>query len=454
MDFSSHRLTWQEKVGYGFGDLASNFFWQMFSIYIAKFYTDVFLLGAAAMGTMMFVTRLGDAFIDPLIGLAADRTHTRWGHFRPYLLWMALPLAVTAVLTFTVPSWDPASKTVYAYVTLSLMMVAYSAINIPYSALLGVLSPNPAERTSASTYRFVMAFLPVFVIVNATLPLVRYFGGADNSAYGWQMTMVVYSTIAVVMFVATFFATRERVSPSPAVKLSLGHDLRALLANRPWLILCIVSIAALTFGNIRGTVIVYYFDYVVPGGKPYFGAVMTSGALAFITGVMITSPLARFFGKRNFYRVSMLLTALLTAAFYWVPPSNLALLWAMNVAINFAAAPTAPLIWSMYADTADFSEWRCGQRATGLTFSAASFAQKLGWAIGGAGVGWMLAGFGYQPGVAQNAYTVHGILLMMSLIPAAVALVAVIALSFYELDEPTVRVMTDELQARRLQTQS
>ena len=173
------RLSVTEKVGYGFGDLASNLFWQMFSIFMAKFYTDVFLLGAATMGTMMLVTRVGDAFFDPLIGTIADRTQTRWGHFRPYLIWMAVPLALSAVLTFTTPSFGGTARVLYAYLTLTLMMVAYSAINIPYSALLGVLTPNSADRTSASTYRFVMALLPVFIIVNATLPLVRAFGGSN-----------------------------------------------------------------------------------------------------------------------------------------------------------------------------------------------------------------------------------------------------------------------------------
>ncbi|MGB8693617.1 MAG: MFS transporter, partial [Steroidobacteraceae bacterium] len=179
-----------EKIGYGFGDLASNLFWQMFSIYIAKFYTDVFLLGAATMGTMMLVTRVGDAFIDPMIGTIADRTRTRWGHFRPYLLWMAIPMAAAAILTFSTPSFGGTARTVYAYATLCMMMIAYSAINIPYSALLGVLTPSSEERTSVSSYRFVMALLPVFIIVNTAIPMVRHVGGSDNSPAGWQMTMI------------------------------------------------------------------------------------------------------------------------------------------------------------------------------------------------------------------------------------------------------------------------
>jgi GPH family glycoside/pentoside/hexuronide:cation symporter len=449
MTTENDRLSVTEKIGYGFGDLASNLFWQMFSIFIAKFYTDVFLLGAAAMGTMMLVTRMADAVIDPMIGTIADRTQTRWGHFRPYLIWMALPMAATAVLTFTTPSFGGTPRVVYAYVTLTLMMFAYSAINIPYSALLGVLTPDSKERTSVSSYRFVMAILPVFIIVNTAIPMVHFFGGSDNSPAGWQATMAVYSAAAVILYFATFAMTKERVQPADKQETSLSSDVKDLLRNRPWVVLCVVGIFALTYNNIRNTVIVYYFDYVVPDGKGYFGPVMTTGAVAFILGVMATAPLSKRFGKRNFYMVSMALTGLLTAAFYFVPASNIRMVWAAHALISFCAAPTAPLVWAMYADTADYSEWKWGRRATGLIFSAASFSQKFGWAIGGAGAGWLLAYFGYVPGVAQDSRTINGIMLMMSMIPAIGAVVAVLALWFYELDEGVVETMTAELEARR-----
>ncbi len=443
------RLTVVEKIGYGFGDLASNLFWQMFSIYIAKFYTDVFLLSAAAMGTMMLVSRIGDAVIDPMIGTIADRTNTRWGHFRPYLLWMALPMALTAVATFSTPNLGGQGKLIYAYVTLMLMMLAYSAINIPYSALLGVLTPNSEDRTSASSYRFVMAFLPVFVIVNTAIPLARFFGGSDNSPFGWQMTMIVYASIAVVLFFATFLMTRERVEPPPKQETSLKSDVGDLIRNRPGVILCIVGIAALTCSNVRSTVLVYYFDYVVPDGKSYFGKVMSTGAAAFIAGVMVTSPLSKIFGKRNFYMFSMTLSAIFTAGFYFIPPASIGLVWAAHALISFVTAPTAPIVWAMYADTADYSEWKWGRRATGLIFSAASFAQKFGWAIGGGGAGWLLAYYGYVPNIMQTPHTIHGMLLMTSFIPAVGAAIAVVALFFYTLDDRTVEIMGEELKARR-----
>jgi sugar (glycoside-pentoside-hexuronide) transporter len=444
------KLTVIEKVGYGFGDLASNLFWQMFSIFIAKFYTDVFLLGAATMGTMLLVTRMFDSVVDPTMGMLADRTNTRWGKFRPYLLWMAVPMALTAVATFTTPSFGGTARTVYAYLTLSLMMLAYTAINIPYSALLGVLTPDSKERTSASSYRFVMALLPVFIIVNTAIPMVEWFGGGNaNSSYGWQMTMVVYSLAAVLLFWATFAMTTERVKPPPEQQSSLKEDVRNLFRNRPWVVLSFVGIAALTYANIRGTVSIYYFEYTVPNGKALFGPIMTTGAAAFIAGVMLTAPLSKIFGKRNFYMASMAITALLTVGFYYVPTDNVPLVWGANALINFVAAPTAPLVWAMYADSADYSEWKFGRRATGLVFSAASFAQKLGWAVGGAGTGWLLAFFGYVPNIAQSPETINGLKLMMSFIPAAGALLAIAALWFYPLDEATVERMARELEARR-----
>lgn len=225
--------------------------------------------------------------------------------------------------------------------------------------------------------------------------------------------------------------------------------MRDLFRNTPWVVLRIVGVAALTYANIRGSVIIYYFDYVVPNGKEYFSPVMTTGAMAFIAGVMVTAPLSRRFGKRNFYMVSMALTAALTTAFYYVPPANIPLVWRARALISFVAAPTAPLVWAMYADTADYSEWKWGRRATGLIFSAASFAQKFGWAIGGGGTGWLLAYFGYMPNIPQDLRTIDGIKMMMSVIPAVGAVIAIAALWFYKLDEATVTRMGVELKQRR-----
>jgi GPH family glycoside/pentoside/hexuronide:cation symporter len=443
------RLSFFDKIGYGFGDFASNFFWQMFAIYIAKYYTDVFMLGAAAMGTMMLVTRSADAIIDPLIGIVADRTRTRFGRFRPYLLWFALPLALAAVATFTVPALEGGAKLTYAYITLTVLMFCYSAINIPYSALFGVLTSDATERSTVSAYRFVFGFLPIFILVNATDPMVRYFGGSSVAPRGWQAAMIVYSAVAVVFFVLTFLLTRERVQPVADHRQDLRQDLRDLRANRPWMILSLVGIAALTCGNMRSAVMLYYFDYVVPGGHGAFATAMTIGAIAFLVGVAASAPLVHRFGKKPFYMWSTLATAALLVGFYFVPVTNLHAIWVMHGLISLAIAPTAPIIWSMYADTADYSEWKSDRRATGLVFSAASFSQKVGWAFGGAGTGWLLEYFGYHPNVAQSPGTVQGIMLMMSVIPAVIAVLAAFALRFYTLDDAEVSRMAQELAPRR-----
>jgi sugar (glycoside-pentoside-hexuronide) transporter len=339
-------------------------------------------------------------------------------------------------------------RVVYAYVTLSLMMIAYSAVNIPYSALLGVLTPNSEDRTSACSYRFVLAFIPIFIIAYCTIPIATHFGGSPNSPKGWQMAMIVFSTIAVIAYFVTFLMTRERVQPARAEAGSLRNDLRDLFGNRPWVVLSVVGVAALAYGNVRNTVIVYYFQYVVPNGDHYFSSIVATGALAFIIGVILTSPLSRRFGKRNFYMWSMSIAALLTIGYYWVPPANIPLVWGGHLLISLFTAPTAPLVWAMYADTADYSEWKNGRRATGLVFSAASFAQKFGWAIGGGGAGWLLAYFGYVPNVAQSAHTVNGIMLMVTIIPSVAAVIAIAGLWFYGIDEKMMKQISADLASR------
>jgi glycoside/pentoside/hexuronide:cation symporter, GPH family len=444
-----HKLSVLEKVGYGLGDTASNFFWQTFALFIMFFYTDVFGIAAAAVGTMMLATRIGDTFVDPIVGIIADRTKSRWGRFRPYLLWLAVPMGVIAVLTFTTPGFSPAGKLVYAYVTLSLMMVAYSAINIPYSALMGVMTPSSIERTSLSSYRFVLAFVAAFIVQWTTLPIVKFFGaGKDTSPFGWQMAMIIFSIAAALLFVATFATTKERVQPPVEAGSSLKNDLKDLGKNKPWVVLFFVGIFALNYASIRNGAAIYYFKYFV-GRSDLFGKIMASGTAAFIAGVMVTRWATQLFGKRNFYMGAMAVTSALTILFYFVPKDEIAVIWASQIVISFVSAPTAPLVWAMYADTADYSEWKSGRRATGLVFSAASFAQKFGWAIGGALTGWLLAYFGFEANKVQSEGAQHGIVLMMSFIPAVGSILATIALCFYPLTEPTMKKIEEELTLRR-----
>jgi GPH family glycoside/pentoside/hexuronide:cation symporter len=447
MTNESGRLSVKEKIGYGLGDTASNFYWQMFNNFLMFFYTDVFGIPAAAAGTMFGVTRIWDTFIDPVMGIVADRTTTKWGKFRPFLLWIALPIGVIGVLTFTTPDLSVSGKIAYAYVTLTLLMAAYTAINTPYSALMGVLTPNSLERTSLSSYRFVLAFAGTIVVQGATLPLVKFFG-KGNQAAGFQLTMVVFSILAIVLFVLTFLGTRERVQPPKGQKTSLKKDLRDLIHNRPWMVLFFMGIFALSYNSIRSGAVIYYFKYYV-AKQDMTSIFMVVGTIAAILGVMSTKFLTKLMGKRNLYMLVMTLVSIISVGFYFIPKENITLIFAVHILISFVLGPTAPLIWAMYADTADYSEWKWGRRATGLVFSAATFAQKFGWAIGGALAGWLLAYYGFKANVVQTETAQNGIRLMISVIPAVGSLLAAATAWFYTLNEPMMKTIEKELTERK-----
>jgi glycoside/pentoside/hexuronide:cation symporter, GPH family len=447
MSIESVKISIKEKIGYGLGDTASNFFFQMFMNFLLFFYTDVFGIPAAAAGTMFLVTRIWDTFNDPLMGVIADRTNTKWGKFRPYLIWIVIPFAIIGVLTFTTPNLSVTGKIIYAYITYTLMMMAYTAINIPYSALMGVISPNSLERTSLSSYRFVLAFVGAFIIQGLTLPLVEFLG-KGNQAKGFQLTMVFYSVLAVILFLITFSTTKERVQPPKDQKTSLKSDLKDLAHNQPWLVLFFLGIFALSYISIRSGSIMYYFKYYL-GRETLASVFMVSGTVGVIIGVMLTEYFSKKFGKRNLYMILMGITSVLTIIFYFIKPEQIVLIFAVHILISFIMGPTAPLIWAMYADTADYSEWKFGRRATGLVFSAATFAQKFGWTIGGALAGWLLAYYGFKANVVQSMETQNGIRMMMSIIPAAGSILATVAAIFYKIDEPLMKKIEIELAERK-----
>ena len=447
MSIESVKISIKEKIGYGLGDTASNFFFQMFMNFLLFFYTDVFGIPAAAAGTMLFVTKIWDTFNDPIMGVIADRTNTKWGKFRPYLIWIVIPFAIIGVLTFTTPNLSVNGKIIYAYITYTLMMMAYTAINIPYSALMGVISPNSIERTSLSSYRFVLAFVGAFIIQGLTLPLVEFFG-KGNQPKGFQLTMVFYSVLAVILFLITFSTTKERVHPPKEQKTSLKSDLKDLAHNQPWLVLFFLGIFALSYISIRSGSIMYYFKYYL-GRETLASVFMVSGTVGVIIGVMLTEYFSKKFGKRNLYMILMGITSVLTIIFYFIKPEQIVLIFAVHILISFIMGPTAPLIWAMYADTADYSEWKFGRRATGLVFSAATFAQKFGWTIGGALAGWLLAYYGFKANVVQSMETQNGIRMMMSIIPAAGSILATVAAIFYKIDEPLMKKIELELAERK-----
>ena len=447
MPTSKDKVTFLEKVGYGLGDTASNFYFQMFMIYLTFFYTDVFGISPAAVGTMFFVTKMWDTFNDPIMGVLADRTNTRWGKFRPYLIWMVIPFGVIGVLTFTTPDLSASGKLIYAYITYTLMMMAYTAINIPYSALMGVISPNSLVRTSVSSYRFILAMAGTFIVQGATLPMVNFFGKGSEQK-GFQMAMVVYAIAAIILFLITFLTTKERVQPAKEQQSTLKEDLKDLMANKPWLILFVIGIFTLFNIAIRNAAIMYYFKYYI-GNQNLSSLFMMLGTIGVMVGVALTGPLSKIFGKRKLYMFLMGLTAVLTALFYLIPKDQIVAVFAMHILISTVMGPTAPLIWAMYADTADYSEWKSGHRATGLVFSAATFAQKFGWTIGAAIAGWLLAAFGFKANIEQTPEALNGIRLMISIIPAAAALLSTISVSFYNLDDELMKKIEVELKERK-----
>jgi GPH family glycoside/pentoside/hexuronide:cation symporter len=447
MQQMSQRLSFKEKVGYGLGDTASNLYFQMFMIYLLFFYTDVFGISPAAAGTMLFVSRFWDAINDPLMGIISDRTNSRWGKFRPYLVWISIPIALIGVAAFYTPDLSVQGKIIYAYITFTLMMMAYTAINIPYSALMGVLTPDSQERTSVSTYRFVLASMGALIVQKFTLPMVRFFGG-DNQAAGFPLAMAVYGVVAAILFYITFATTKERVQPAADQSSSLKSDLKDLTRNRPWMVLLVMGISSLAYAIIRGGSVIFYFKYYI-GNEDQSSTFMITGTVAFIAGVAATQYLSGRFGKKRLYIFVMGLSSILTCLFFFVSREQIGLIFALNIVTMLVMAPQAPLIWAMYADTADYSEWKNKRRATGLVFSAATFAQKFGIALGGGAAGWLLALFGFVANVEQSPETLQGIRLMMSFIPGIAAVIATIAALFYELDDPKMKQIEQDLATRR-----
>lgn len=460
----SQNITIKEKIGYGFGDFASSMFWKIFSVYLLYYYTDIFGIPAAIVGTMFLVTRIWDTALDPVIGIIADRTETKWGKFRPYLLWVAVPFGIVGILTFTAPELSMSGKLIYAYVTYTLMMMVYSAINVPYASLMGVMTSNLKDRTTLSTFRFIFAFAGSILVLATAEPLVSLLSqtsaGIDLKR-GWQLTMVIYAVIAVVFFYFTFSWTKERVKPPKEQKTSLKEDLKNLATNKPWFILLGAGVSTLIFNSLRDGSAIYYFKYFFKSQEafqmPLFNVAinystlyLVLGQAANIVGVVLAKPISDKIGKKNTFLYFMILASILSCIFFIFKEDDLVLIFTFQFLISVCAGSIFPLLWSMYADIADYSEWKTGRRATGLIFSSSSMSQKLGWTLGGALTGWMLALYGFEANVAQTVETQTGIRLMLSFIPAAGAMLSAIFIVFYKLSDTFMIQVTDELSDRRL----
>jgi GPH family glycoside/pentoside/hexuronide:cation symporter len=461
----SPRLSVGEKIGYGLGDTASNLYFQFFNLFLFYYYTDVFGLNPAAIGTMYLIANFWDAVNDPMMGAIADRMQTRKGKYRPFLLWCAIPYGLLGYAIFANPDLGEAGKLAYAYVTFIAFKMIYTAINVPYSAMMGVISPNENDRMALSTYRFIGAFGGGFIVSLLVRPLVKLFGG-DDEVLGFQLTMALFGVASVIMFFLTYATTRERVEPQRDQGVSVMKDLSLLCRNLPWLIMIGAAVCTLANVAVRGAVTVHYFKYYVGNsdepvfsigreGTPFFldfdktTIFMSSGMIAFIIGVVFTGLVGRAFGKRNALAGLTLLNAVAIIAFFFIPPTATATMFTVNIIANILAGPTPALVWALYTDVADYGEWKYGRRATGLVFSAAMFAQKMGLTIGGAAAGWMLAAFGFVANTTQSPEALMGIRIMFCIIPGALAIANGIILLFYPLSTRKTAQMHRELKALR-----
>lgn len=528
-------LSIKERVGYGLGDAGFNFYWAIIGSYLVFFYTDVFGLGAAAAASMIAITKIIDAITDPVMGAIADRTQTRWGKFRPYLLWGALPMMGAAILTMSTPDLDDTGKLIWAYATYSLLMLCYTVLNMPYNSLSAVMTADTQERSKLNSTRFFFAYLSSIFVGAATPELAEYFGDGDRySAHGWQMTMVVYAIIASCLFAVTFFSTRERIRPSATqAKTNPLNDLKDLFVCRPWLVLFMLALVFMVTMTLRGSSAAYYFRYFVE--RPdllgnYIGLQMAG----LMVGAMSASTLTRYFDKRKLMMLLMCVVAALSIAFTFVPkpeslgvvdipagsnvqldasellgashsegdtyqwlrhdkifwiikervplaengqqltltdtdnlvvsvkrisaegsiqdsaelPSEIILMFVLNILISVALGFKPPITWAMYADVADYNEWRNGRRATAMTFAATTFSQKIGSAGGSALMLSVLATMGYQAGQMQQGASLDSIVYMQTLVPGLFALLTATSLIFYNLTDAKLEELQLELKAR------
>ena len=493
MQSSTEKLSVREKIGYGFGDGAANFVFQTMLIFQLGFYTDVFGITTAAAGTLLLVGRFWDAAFDPFMGVVADRTNTRWGKFRPWVLWSAVPFAVMFVLAFTTPNFGSTGKLVYAYVTYILLMTVYSVNNLPYSALNGVITGDVNDRTSLSSYRFFFAMAASLIVQGLTLPMVAKLGQGDT-AKGWSMTIGIFALLSIVFFVITFLSVRERIKPDPNQKSSPKQDFADLLKNKPWISMFVLTLFLFITLALWGSAMFFYFSYYVDKDNLFnflqsmglvtttsagvevasswwhgilsaFGLIATtdrsnvssvgfslfnmSGQFVMILGVLSSKALSIRFGKKKVFLLGLGLTTLFTALFILLPSDAIGLTFVLNLFKSLAYGPTIPLLWAMMADVADYAEWTTKRRATGVVFAGIVFALKAGLGFGGAICGWLLAAYGYVPNVVQSAGALLGIRMTASIFPAMTFLIGVLSLTFYGISKKLNLQIQDELAERR-----
>lgn len=468
---TSQKLKWKEKVGYSMGDVAANMVFQMMMIYQLKFYTDIFGLDGAVAGSILLIAPLLSAFADPLVGVLADRTHTRWGKYRPWLLWSAVPFCACYILAFNNPGLqDKTQLTVYATVSYVLLLCMYSFSNTPYSSLSGVMTSSIRERTSVNTIRFIASSMAQFGVQGFTLLLVDRLG-VGNAAHGWSMTVLLYALLALVLLLVCFFSTRERISPPPHQQTSIHEDVSQTLGDVSWRVMFVLCFSIYVALAMSGASMNFYFQsYLDPEALYLFlhrlgladraGQAYTVGfslfnvvnaSVQFLGVLLLSAYLSNRFGKKTVYIVGLLLTVVFQLMFYLPGTHDVLSVYVLCLLRSLAYAPTIPLLWAMVGDVADRMELIHGRRATGFCFSGIMFALKVGLGFGGALTGILLSCFGYAAGgaVTHDPMLMQGIRIISSLVPALLFAIGLMSLRFYPITKQYNEAMQQELSRRR-----
>ncbi len=442
------KLSFTEKSGYALGDMAANFVFQAMLALQLDFYTHTFGLTAAQAGTLFLVVGLSVACLNPIMGMIADRTSSKMGKFRPWLLWTAVPFGIIGVLTFTTPNISPAGKIIYAWTTYILLRIIYTVNNVPYASLTAVMTSDPDERTSISSYRQFAANSAGFIVASLAIPMVRLFGHGDD-ARGYQYTMGLLSGLSVIFFIVAFFATKERIQPDPQQKTSLGQDLADLFKNRPWMVLFMATLFYFAAIVIRGNVMLPYFRFVACNVN-LFSWFNGFGLASLLVGVTFSTAVSVRVGKRQLFIASMLLSGIFSMALYVIPPSSTVMIVVTEVLRQFFYGLSGPIIWAMMGDVADYGEWKTGRRATGTVTSAVVFALWAGLALGGAIAGWLFSFYGFvSKADVQSPQAQSGILLTASIYAGLAFFAVAICLFFYPISREGNRKIANELSERR-----
>ncbi len=454
-----------EKIGYGFGDMSSSMFWKIFSYYLPFFYSNIFGLSLVDAGVLVLVTRVWDAISDPMMGVISDRTNTKWGKYRPYLLWVAPFFSICGILLFTTPDLDYAGKLIWAYVTYILMMTVYTGINVPYGAMLGVMTDDTNEKTVFSSFRMFFAYGGSFISLFLWEPLCNLMGGYDTPK-GWFWAMVMIAAACFVMFILCFMMTKEHLKTVSTV--SVGNDFKALLSNKPWWLLIGAALCFNLFNTVRGATVAYFFQDIIGPNVSlvffglmfafYAGLFLGIGEVSNMVGVASCVPISGKLGKKTTFILVNASLVVLSILFYFIPctPAGYWTMLIFQILISILTGIMSPLVWSMYADVSDYAELKFKTASTGLIFSSSSMAQKFGGAIGGAAVLWLLDGFGYitdatqlAQGVAQPELALSCLRWLMSFIPACVALLSMCVVWFYPLTTERINAINAELKELR-----